>query len=183
MLTTVKLYGHLAERFGVEFEFYLDTVGESIRALSANLPGFKAYLIEHSEPGYRVLIDDKPVMAIEELGLCMGKAKTISIVPVVAGAADNEGKGIGQIILGVVLIVASYWFPALFPVGLSMLMGGISTLLTSVPGADEDGKRSNNKYFNNGQDTIVQGLRVPLAYGRIICTGLPISVRLVVEDE
>jgi len=197
MITTVKLYGHLGRRFGREFCFDIATVGEAVRALNANLTGFNAYLTNHSEPGYRVLVDDGPVLSVAELGLAVNVPRTIKIVPVVAGAA--EGKSIGMIILGVVLVAAAFFTAgtsllglsvattniiasAAAGMGLSMIAGGVSQLLSPTPSMDEP-KRSDNASFGDGVDTIRQGLAVPVVYGTVLCQGLPISVRLVVENE
>jgi predicted phage tail protein len=105
MMTVVKLYGHLRAQFGAEFAFDIDTVGEVFAALNANLPGFRAYLMEHSEPGYRVLVNDEPRTA-EELALILDVPSEIQIVPVVQGAGD--GKSIGMILGGILLAVVSY---------------------------------------------------------------------------
>jgi len=197
-MTKVKLYGHLGKAFGREFEFELDTVNEAIRALSVNLAGFQAYLIEHSEPGYRVLVDDRPVMDLEEFGLSAQSARVIKIVPSVVGAGD--GKAIGQIIFGVVLVAAAFftygqslWGFSASTVsnvalsagvmGASMIVGGITNLMSAVPDTGNNAKQSTNYGFGNGQDTIEQGLRIPICYGRMLCTGLPISVRIVVEND
>lgn len=197
MLTTVKLYGHLGAAFGREFQFDIATVNEAVSALSANLPGFRAYLTEHSEPGYRVIVDDRPVMALEELGLCARPSGVIKIVPVVQGA--GSGKAIGSIIVGVVLVVAAFFTAgqslwglssatsgmissAAAGIGMSLIASGISGLMSSVPTGIESAKLSNNFGFSNAQDTIVQGVRIPIGYGRMLCEGYPVSVRLVVEN-
>ena len=105
MLTTVRLYGHLRREFGAEFQFDIATVGEVVSALNANLPGFRQYLIKHSEPGYRVIVNDEP-RTVEELALVVSVPSTIQIVPVVQGAGD--GKGIGMIIGGILLAIVTY---------------------------------------------------------------------------
>ncbi len=197
MLTTIRLYGHLGKQFGREFRFDIETVAESIRALDANIAGFRQYLIDHSEPGYRVIVDNRPVMDVDELGLCAHSGGVIKIIPVVQGAGD--GKSIGQIIVGVVLVVAAVavsvfsvgalsplsgaMVSAAFGMGVSMIAGGIMGLVSSVPSSGNDSaKQANNYGFSNGQDTIIQGLRVPIGYGTMLCDGYPISVRLVVEN-
>ncbi|MBT9097517.1 tail assembly protein [Methylovulum psychrotolerans] len=199
MLTTVKLYGHLRQQFGGVFTFDIDRVGEAISALDCNLSGFRAYLLAHSAPGYRVLVDDAPVMAFEELDFSIAIPRTIKIVPVVQGA--DSGKAIGQIILGVALVAlaafggvaaAAAYFGASAAtaaslavgvglMGLSMVAGGVTQLLSSVP-SSAGARQANNTVFSNGQSTIQQGLRVPICYGIIMAEGLPISVRLVVEN-
>ncbi|MDO9103378.1 MAG: hypothetical protein Q7U57_00305 [Methylovulum sp.] len=200
MMTTIKLYGHLGKTFGREYQFDIDTVAEVISALSANIPGFKPYLIEHSEPGYRVIVDQHPLMSVDELGLCVSHPGTIKIVPVVVGAGD--GKAIGQIFVGIALVAAALLTggaaigaaigvsasvgsgiaTAAVSLGISMIMGGVSSLLSPVPGSN-NAKQANNYGFSNTQDTIVQGVRIPIGYGRMLCEGYPISVRLVVEND
>ncbi|MDD5271886.1 MAG: hypothetical protein PHU14_04120 [Methylovulum sp.] len=198
MLTTIKLYGHLRQQFGAVFNFDIGRISEAVNALDCNLPGFRAYLLAHSEPGYRIVVDDAPVMALEELNFAVTVHRTIKIVPVVQGAGD--GKIIGQIIVGVVLValaafggvaVAAEYLGASAATasslsvgvglaGLSMVAGGVTQLLSSVPSSAS--RQANNTVFNGGQATIQQGLRVPICYGTIMAEGLPVSVRLVVEN-
>jgi predicted phage tail protein len=54
MLKTVRLYGHLARKFGREFKFHVTSPSEAVAALKATVPGFEAYMISHSAPGYHV---------------------------------------------------------------------------------------------------------------------------------
>ena len=198
MLVTVKLYGHLRKRFGSDFEFDITVISEVINALQANLAGFKQHLIKHNQPGYKVIVDNRPVMDMRELGLCVGSAKVVKIIPVVKGAS---GKGIGQIILGVALIglaafggvaaiagsfgasaaTASSLTTGVALFGASLLLGGISSLLSPVP------KSTNSKQANNigisPTNTIQQGQRIPIVYGKMLVEGLPISVKITVEQK
>lgn len=197
MLVTIKLYGHLRQRFGALFEFDIDRVGEAISALEANLSGFREHLITHSEPGYRVLIDDAPIRELDEFGFAVTAARTIKIVPVVSGA----GKGFGQIILGVVLLgLAVFGGVAALAtlagasaatagtiavnvglMGFSLMAGGVMQLLSPMPSM-RDAKTADNKAFASGIATIQQGQRIPIAYGRFLIEPLPISVKLTVEN-
>ncbi len=59
----VLLYGELGRRFGRVHRFDIRTPAEAVRALSANHKGFRAHLIAHSEPGYRVLASGQAVGA------------------------------------------------------------------------------------------------------------------------
>ena len=40
MLRKVHLLGEMGEKYGKEFKFVVTSVGEAIRALNANFPGF-----------------------------------------------------------------------------------------------------------------------------------------------
>lgn len=194
MLVTIKLYGHLGKKFGHEFQFDIDTISESIKALSANLPEFREYLINNSQPGYRIKVDDRPIMSMEEIGLCANEGSVIRIIPVVIGAGD--GKSIGMIIVGVVLVVAAFFTmgqslwgftvtPAIagaaMSLGAGMALSGASALLSPVPVISPGAKQSNNLGFSNVPRTASQGYRVPICYGRNMLEGIPISVKLVIQ--
>lgn len=186
MMTDVRLYGHLGVAFGKEHRFDIATVGEVVAALNANFPGFRQYLIQHSEPGYRVLVNDKP-RTIEELALVVGVPSTIKIVPVVQGAAD--GKGIGMTILGVVLAVVGAVFQQwwLVGIGVSLTLGGVAQLIAPQPKVEDVAARETERKrvynFSNTAPTITQGVPIPIRYGEQIVEGYPISVRLVIEND
>ncbi len=199
MLTTIKLYGSL-RRFGKTFQFDIDRVGEAISALDANLAGFREYLIKHSDSGYRVLIDNTPIMELDEFGFAVTVPRTIKIVPVVSGS----GKGIGQIILGVGLLALAF-VPGVGTaiagglatmgidvaagsialqigfMGFSMAAGGVMQLLSPIP-SQRNSKNADNKSFASGIATIQQGQRIPIAYGKCFVEPQPISVKLTVEN-
>lgn len=190
MLRKIKLYGPLRKKFGREFRVDVDSPGEAIRALQANCPGFMAHLHKHSSPGYRVFIGKSSVTK-EEIGKHSSEGD-IKIVPVVAGR--GSGKSIGQIILGVVLIVASIYYPPLASsayavnvgmMGAAMVLGGVSTLLAPSPNSRESSESPENKpndSFNGPINTIGQGNPVPIAYGEVICGGQLISAGLSVDS-
>lgn len=198
MLTTVKLYGHLRKRFGTVFRFDIDTIAEAVRALDANCKGFRQYLIEHSEPGYRVIVNGRAV-GEEELQLAISAGTEIKIVPVVQGAGD--GKAIGQIILGAVLVIAAIVvavvtygvasplvglaISAMASVGVGLLAGGITQLLSPGMAATNTEKEKNQAQsfgFGRAEDTALQGLPVPIGYGTMMVEGYPVSVKIVVEN-
>jgi predicted phage tail protein len=195
MLTTVKLYGHLRKRFGRDFRFDIETVVEAVRALEANCKGFRQYLIEHSEPGYRVIVNGRAI-GEAELQFGINIPSEIKIVPAVRGAGD--GKGIGQIILGVVLVAvaavitfggaafAAYagYASILTSVGVGLIAGGVTSLLS--PGMtttqDEPGKQSQSYTLSRAEDTAMQGLPVPIGYGMMMVEGYPVSLKVHVKN-
>jgi predicted phage tail protein len=165
----VLLYGHLAERFGRRFDLAVGSPAEAIRALCMVVDGFREYLREHSEPGYRILVGGE---AKGKDGLMdpIGSG-AIKIVPVVAGA-KNE---VGQILGGVVLLVAAAYMPAgygflanmMAGIGASMVMGGVAQLLTNAPPYQPDTNTSAEPTysFNGPQLTVGQGCPVPVLLG------------------
>lgn len=194
MQTTIKLYGQLAEQFGSDFKMQINTVGEAFQALCANFPLFKRYMIEHSEPGYYVLVDDDAILSLDEMALCITKPRIIKIVPIINGAGD--GKAILQIFTGVALLAAAFFTGGAAAagflgeatgstivsigvgLGLTLITGGVTSLLSPVP---HSAKNANNYAFANVDNTITQGFRVPICYGDTLAQGYPLSVRLVVE--
>jgi predicted phage tail protein len=177
----VLLYGELGRRFGRVHRIDIRTPAEAVRALCANHKGFRAHLVEHSEPGYRVLASGQAVGA-DALHDPAG-AGTIRIVPVVAGAGKG---GLGQILLGVALIGLSF-IPGLQAplfsigtfdisiasiagsIGRSLLFSGISSMLFEPPKPQSVDKPNNlpSYAFDGAVNTAAQGNCVPIAYGLV----------------
>lgn len=175
--TDVLLYGHLRKRFGRRYQLAVDTPYEAVQALSRMVPGFEAHVLEHSLPGYRVLVDDSP-RDETTYNAPLGGAKVIKIVPVVAGAKD----AFTRIIIGAALIYfsgGSAWGAAgsfgasagsaMTGIGWAMVLGGVSQLLTSQPGVGVDtpnGKEGLPTYtFGSPTVTIGQGRPIPVYLG------------------
>lgn len=82
-------------------------------------------------------------------------------------------------------MVASFWFPALAPLGLSLMMGGISQLIS--PQATNDSVRqadnSNSFYFDGPQNTTNQGNPVQLIYGEEILVGSQVVSSSITIDQ
>ncbi|MCC7413310.1 MAG: tail assembly protein [Gammaproteobacteria bacterium] len=191
-LRTVRLYGHLGARFGREHRFHVRTAGEAVRACIANFPGF-AQAVLAGAPGYRIW------HGTEQLGerdLERPGAGVIRIVPVIAGAKD--GKGIGQLILGAALIALPFAAPGLAAVsfagttvgavatsiGISLALGGISSLLFAPPKPGGPAERPESRasaIFDGPVNTTAQGHPVPVGYGRLRVGSQVISAGLTVE--
>ena len=152
MLRNVKLYGDLAKFVGERvLEADVANAAQSIRFLVANWPELERYMAERS---YRVVVNDWELTE-KELHYPTGQSD-IQIIPVVGGAGGNTGR----IIIGAVLIGASFFFPGagMFAggsaaaqaaaasaqfragvgtmasaIGASMVLNGISGLLTPIP--------------------------------------------------
>lgn len=194
----VLLYGELGRRFGRVHRFDIRTPAEAVRALCANHKGFRAHLVEHSEPGYRVLASGEAVGA-EGLHDPAG-AGTIRIVPVVAGAGKG---GLGQILLGVALIGLSFipglqaplfaGAPGLFgeisiasiagSIGRSLLFSGISSMLFEPPKPQSVDRPNNlpSYAFDGAVNTAAQGNCVPIAYGLVEVGSQVVSAGLSAE--
>lgn len=188
MLREVRLYGHLARRFGRVHRFDVASPAEAVAALRANFPGFQAHVLAHNEPGYRVIVG-KRGLTREQLALPAGGAEPIRIVPVVAGAKRG---GIGQIILGTVLIVAGSvattlgFTPVgkyLVQAGIASMLGGVVQLLTPQPPGPKERPENQPSYFFDGAvNTTAQGQPVPALFGRLVVGGAVISTGINAEE-
>ena len=104
----------------------------------------------------------------------------------------SGGGGVFRIVVGVVLIavaaVASYFLPAVgyplltaavngtFGIGLSLVLGGISELLTPTPKtANPNASQDAARYLGAPQNTTAIGTRIPLGYGRFQVYGQYLS--------
>ncbi len=214
MLRSIKLYGNLKELYSGDIEFDVDTVAEAIRACIYQIDGFEN-TIRNGE--YRISLNaDDPENDVDEsiapfnLG---STVHTIHIIPVMAGAKRG---GIGKVVLGVAMIglaVATgggsltlgggavaiagsgvstaagivISTSTIASLGVSMVLGGVSQLLTPQVGA---GSASNYEsvdqrasfLFNGPVNTSAQGAPVPLVYGRIRTGSHVVSSGLVSEN-
>lgn len=194
----VRLYGHLGKRFGRVHRYEVRTPAEAVRALCATLPGFRAYLIEHSRPGYRVRVG-REARTLEQLTLPADDA--IRIVPVTAGA----GNGLGSVILGAALIgfgvmtggasmtLAAAWGAGGMAlagylatnIGLSLVLGGVAQMLSPQPKSPGTADRPENKpsyAFDGPVNTAAQGNPVPVCYGRLIVGSQVVSAGMSTEE-
>lgn len=201
----IRLNGELGKRFGRIHKMDVKTPAEAIRALAANHPGFQQFLIESGERGlgYRCVVD-KGTIGEQELAYPM--SRSFSITPVVTGA----GK-IGQIILGIVLIVAAFYtfgvaggfglvaegatmatatigflgltYANVAWLGVALVLGGVAQMLAPTPKAAKAGEKQENQYFDGPTNTTAQGAAVPVGYGRMIVGSAVISAAITVEDK
>lgn len=186
-MITVRLYGHLAKKFGRTHQLEVRTPREAVRALCANFPGFKGHVLQHNEPGYHVRVGKE---YRDEEGLEYPASEEIKIVPAVGGAS-----AVGRIILGAALIffapMAAGWvlgntamvglatgIATFAPqIGMALILGGVSQLLFSPPQA-QSVERPENKpsfAFDGPVNTMQQGNPVPICYGELIVGSQVIS--------
>ena len=104
MLRKLKLYGELAKFIGhKEFEIKVSNLPQAISFLRNNFPEVESYM---NPKYYQVKIGDYQINK-DELNFPIGK-QDIHIIPVISGAG---GDSFNQILLGGLLIGASFFFP------------------------------------------------------------------------
>lgn len=206
MLKEIRLYGHLGQKFGRVHKLAVQNIGEAMRALQANFSNFEKEVVEYI-PGYRVWIGTEKVKNtnLEVLNMPFSEKEIIRISPAVMGSGGDDG--IFSIILGVALIVATgpmgmgAWGMAagtgaaagsfaaisggfLLNVGISLVMGGVSSLLSPKVDSDntsnmaESPENRTSDIFSGPINTSAQGHPVPVGYGRLIIGSAVISAGL-----
>lgn len=192
MLREIRLYGELGKRFGRVHHMAVQSVGEAVRALMANHREFEQALRDVA-PGYRIWSGSTRLADGAEVNNPSGAGEIIRIAPAVTGAG---GQGVGQTIMGAVLIAAAVIgniivpgnpiSPYLFKAGVVMVLGGVSQMLSPQPelSSDSGEARSNSPsyIFNGPINTTAQGHPVPVGYGRMIVGSAVISAGLSTED-
>ena len=165
---TVHLHGFMAKKYG-----------KSVKLAGANMFQIMSGLVSRFGPEFKEDIRTngwhvvegavKPGndLAEEELSKRLNK-KTLHLIPVVMGAS-----AVLRVVIGIVLLVISYFVPALapylVPIGVSLIVGGVVEMLTKPkvgqPQQKQDDKGS--AIYNGAVNVTSQGGPIPLIYGRI----------------
>lgn len=193
MMKTIVLHGDLGATFGREARIDVASPAEAIRALAILKPGFR----QHIETGaYRVFRGD-PALGrdhdADELDLRLPDHDAeIHIVPHVSGAKDD---GIGKVILGAALVGASFAIPGsamilgksaagmVGQLGASMLLGGVSMLLTPRPDAGGGQERESSDLFSGSYNRSDPGGARPVVFGECEVPIVIVSAAIHVEDR
>ncbi|WP_313598189.1 tail assembly protein [Pseudomonas sp.] len=183
-MTTIKLSGSLAQKFG---RLHRRQVGsgdtwEVFRALKATIDGFEAEIRRLDRLGLRFAIfRNRKNTGPDQFG--MGGTKEVRIVPVVEGSKRG---GILQIVLGVVLIAASYFGAPTAPAGIALLAGGVIQMLSpQAAGLRQSASPENmpSYAFGSAKNTTASGNPVPICIGDRRWGGAIISASIYAEDK
>lgn len=115
---------------------------------------------------------------------------TVHFTPVVAGAGKNVA-GIANIIVGVVLVAASWYVGgaagwAYLASGVVMMAAGAVTLLSKTPDMSSgvsDGEKKQSTSFSNIRNLTPQGRPIPLLYGKMMTSLVLISQGIETFDD
>lgn len=188
MLRKIRLYGQLAKFVGHRvLEADVTSAAEAVRFMLANWPELEQHMADQH---YRVSIGVYD-LTVDELHDPAGQQE-ISIVPVIGGA----GGEVGQIIIGALLIAASFFTGGatigllglaapiavsgtLLKVGAFLLLGGVAQLLSPVPkipqGADTQSDPRKTFNFSGLQNSSRAGTPLPIVYGKTITGSVVVS--------
>lgn len=192
-LKTIYLHGALADQFGASHAFHVENPAEAFRAMCAMVPGFRAALeslnvyVYREAEGRRVgqdLVDFKFPFTNGEIAL--------SIHPEIAGSKDD---GLGKLLLGVLVIGASFLVPAsgllwgsvtsstVMQIGLGMALGGLSQMLMPQTGSDADEREQPKSQIASGAvNASSPGMGVPVVVGLCVVGSLVVSGAVHIEE-
>lgn len=213
----VKLYGPLAKFIGQrKFLAEISSAGEAIRMLLANFPGLERHMADQH---YKVIVDNYE-SDLEEIHY--PASQVIKIVPVLGGAGGGTGKilaGVALVAAAIVLgpaaggflglgaglgstagagIVSAGVATAIGSIGVALVLGGVSQLLSPTPQIGQLGPVSSGGLgnrttenteldpqasysFSGIQNTSKVGTAVPVVYGETIVGSVVISAGIDVD--
>jgi predicted phage tail protein len=196
MLKKVTLYGDLGEKYGKDWVLDVRSPAEAIKALCINNPGLKQNLMdsESNNIGYQVVVGSSYIEKEKDLLVPSMRMSDIKIIPVVLGAKSKVGK----IIVGAIMIYLAYNYgytegaglgemtflgKIAMNIGVSMVMSGVAELLAPKPAAPRDANTLTGHTFSGPQNTVKQGVPIPVCYGQLIVGGAVISGGILAEDS
>ncbi len=193
-LTRIHLGGKLGQLFGAEWSLLVASPAEALRAININTRGaFFRYLGKDGQNHFYSVGLGREDQLLEKTELQNRSGNTdIFILPTIKGA----NSGVGKIIAGVVLIIvgiltseyggsvltekgAALLGAAFVGLGASLVLGGITQLLTPNPKATQQLQSPN---FQGNATSVQQGGCVPIIYGRCLVTPIPVSISFDTAD-
>lgn len=208
-LTKIVLVGSLGNAMGLtEWNLDVKSPAEAIRAININTRGkLEQYLAGPARDRYyRIALQRRDnVIGREEATHRSGRS-TIFIMPTIRG----RNSGVGKIFAGIGLLALAYFTGGLaggaigwagagatatagaslsfagsivVGFGVSMILGGISQILTPRPqGPNASPEQATSTSFPGNAGAVVQGSAVPVVYGRALVSPLPVAVTTTNND-
>ncbi len=197
-LTTIHLVGSLGRAIGhSRLELDVHSTAEALRAINVITRGkLEQYLAGPARDKlYRVAVQRRDnVVDPQELRNRSGRS-AIYIMPTIKGRNSGTGKIIaGVALIALALISQQYqlmpyawsmvgtatWAAAgtvAIGFGTSLLLGGITQLLTPTPkGPGDPAEQRDSTSFQGNAASVAQGGCVPLVYGRALVSPVPVSI-------
>lgn len=185
-MTTIKLSGSLAQKFGRTHRRQLDSgdTWEVFKALKATLAGFEDEVRRLDGMGLRFAVfRNRQNVGLEDFE--RGGVRELRIVPVIGGSKRG---GMLQTIVGVVMVVAGAvtgqaWA---MQIGAAMALGGVIQMLSpQAKGLSQSAAPENRPSyaFGSANNTTASGNPVPICIGDRRWGGAIISASIYAEDK
>lgn len=195
-MAKITFHGDL-KRFSDEpFELDVNNFRELMNGLLTQIQGFR----EHLRNGYYKVRIGKNYLNNDQLQtnpmIALDDKSSIHFTPVIAGA--GKGMGIGQLILGVVLVAAAFYTGGasllawssgatmMGAMGASLILGGAISLLSKTPEMSsgvKEGEKKQSTSFSNIRNLTPQGRPIPLLYGKMMTSLVLISQGIETFDD
>lgn len=204
MLKKMTLSGGLAKKFGKVHQFHVADMREMLRAMCASVPGFKKYVSNAHLNGVRfAFYSGGKNIGLEEFDMSNG-ATEYRMSQVIEG---SKQAGVLQIVIGAVALVAAFFTAGmslavwgsimaagaisattiLTGIGISMMLGGVVSMLTPQPsyniGSASSTDNQPNYAFGAPVNTVSMGYPVPVLYGQREIGGAIISAGIFSSDQ
>lgn len=194
MIRTIHLHGALGQRFGRRIQLAVDSPAEAVRALCTLLGDFEGHVTSRYYQVFRGRRQDGVDLTPQDLHVRFADSETeLHIVPRVAGA---KRRGLGKLILGGLLIAASFVIPGGWAIagkavsgivaqaGVSMLLGGVSQMLAPQSGADYESRdQPRSALFGSAINVTTPGVPVPVVIGECEVGSVVVSAAIHIEDR
>ncbi|MDG4948435.1 tail assembly protein [Actinobacillus equuli subsp. haemolyticus] len=195
-MAKITFHGDLKRFIDEPFELDVNNFRELMNGLLTQIQGFR----EHLRNGYYKVRIGKNYLNNDQLQtnpmITLDDKSSIHFTPVIAGA--GKGMGIGQLILGVVLVAAAFYTGGasllawssgatmMGAMGASLILGGAISLLSKTPEMSsgvKEGEKKQSTSFSNIRNLTPQGRPIPLLYGRMLTSLVLISQGLETFDD
>jgi len=185
MTRNIYLKGKMGKLFGEHWKLNASTVREAMNGIDVQREGkLKQYLIDCTEKGIEFTVQrGEDFLEYDNLQMELGNDDII-ITPLPVGAGKTAGRikaiiGVALIVIGIISMMSGNplgkdmaaigWY--LVAAGSLLASIGIVEMLTP----DTPSNSSDGYLFNGPENSVKQGIPVPLCYGELIVGGAPIN--------
>ncbi|ACE61155.1 tail assembly protein [Actinobacillus pleuropneumoniae] len=195
-MAKITFHGDLKRFSNQPFELEVSNFRELMSGLLTQIQGLR----EHLRNGYYKVRIGKNYLNNDQLQtnpmIGLDDKSSIHFTPVIAGA--GKGMGIGQLILGVVLVAAAFYTGGasllawssgatmMGAMGASLILGGAISLLSKTPEMSsgvKEGEKKQSTSFSNIRNLTPQGRPIPLLYGKMMTSLVLISQGIETFDD
>ena len=179
MYSKVILHGILAEKYGKEFDFNVDSIKQTFKALNSNFKDFGDFIRDYEF----TIIADGIEINLNDVTASSYKFKTLDIIPATEGEGGKGGVvkdviGGIEIVAGAILVatdVGGSIGVGLIITGASTLANGILTGLMKPPSYDKSPDADTSNIFDGPRNTSKEGMAVPIIYGEMMTGSIVVS--------
>ncbi|MCP3971682.1 MAG: tail assembly protein [Rhodobacteraceae bacterium] len=193
VMVTVHLHGSLGKAFGGKLRMAVHSPAEAVRAMVSQLDGFGDHVERRLYQVYRGPVgrgrDNDP----QELHIQLaGGERDIHFVPRARGSKE---RGVGKILLGGLLIAASFVIPGSWAIlgqgiaglagniGVAMVLGGVSQMLAPGTPDRSDEEQPKSDLFGGALNVTTPNAAIPVIAGTCEVGSVVVSAAIHIEDR